>query len=457
MILTIVVAVGGGLFYYFQYSSRATAVKANLVIDIKRTTGTVSPRWLSLAQGGEEKGVRMLENVVSDVAALSPHYIRLDHLYDYYDVVSRGSDGNLTFQWDQLDATVCDIYQTGAKPFLSLSYMPTVLSSDGSVIAAPNNWDEWSLVVQKTIERYSGTSTQICGQYSGDLMKDIYYEVWNEPDLELFGKWSYYGGDRDYKKLYYHSVQGANRAQNVQNFFIGGPVTTKAYKNWVQGLLNYVVANNIRIDFLSWHHYSKDTDDYTDDAADFNAWLSEPQFQRFQSLPRIISEWGYDSEPNPIADTNVGAAHTIASIRNFSRYNFALAFLFEIKDGPKPSWGLMSYTGEKKPRYFALQLLNKLEGNSLNVEGEGTHVRAMASTSPNKTTVVLVNYDKDNKNNEAVPLAINNMQDGAYTLIITYLDGTATTIKDVAVTDGTLQRSILMPPNMVVAVELQKQ
>ncbi len=457
LIVTVIATIPILLFLSFQYISKATLVKANITVDVKQTSGVIPSRWMALAQGGEEKGVRMLENIVPALSALNPRSIRLDHIYDYYDVVKRESDGTLSFHWDQLDATVCDIYRTGAKPFFSLGYMPPEVSSDGSLISQPKEWGEWSLIVQKTIERYSGQSTRLCGQIEGEWLKDIHYEVWNEPDLETFGKWSLYTGEKDYKKLYLYSVLGAEKAQNVYSFLIGGPVTTALYQNWIQMFLNYVIENNLRLDFLSWHHYSKSTEDYTDDIGKINEWLSDSeQYVRFQSLPKIISEWGYDSEPNSIADTNVGAAHTIASIRNFSRFNFDMAFLFEAKDGPAPRWGILSHTGEKKPRYHALKLLTLLQGNRLNVEGEGTYVRGMAGTDGNKTVLILVNYDKDNRNTELIPVTFTNLENGAHTLTLTYLDGTATTFDNVVVENNQLNRSILAPPNTVVATEVKK-
>src|SRR3990170_5770230 len=168
-ITTIIILFIGILFSvfiiaYFQYLSVAAPVKANLIIDVKKTRGPVADRWKALAQGGEEMGVRMFANVIPQVAALYPRYIRLDHIYDYYDVVSRNNTGNLKFNWLKLDDTVCDIFRTGAKPFFSLGYMPSVMSEDGSLVSRPIRWEEWSLLVQRTIERYSGRNTRLCGQ-----------------------------------------------------------------------------------------------------------------------------------------------------------------------------------------------------------------------------------------------------------------------------------------------------
>jgi len=442
------------LFKTFQYFSKAAPIKANIVVDARKLAGFINPNWKALAQGGEEKGVRMLEKVIPEVAGLYPRYIRIDHIYDYYDVVSVNK-GQLSFNWQKLDETVCDIYHTGAKPFFSLGYMPPDISDDGSLISKPKKWDDWSLVVQKTIERYSGENTRLCGQVTGSWFEDVYYEVWNEPDLETFGKWSLYGGNKDYKILYYYSVLGANNARNVRRFLIGGPVTTAAYQNWFQVFADYILEKNLRVDFLSWHHYSKNPEDFYQDINNLNQWLKDDKYVRFRHLPKIISEWGYDSNPNPIADTNIGAAHTIASIRNLIEQQVEMGFAFEIKDGQTPSWGILNSLGQKKPRYFALQLLNSLDRARLQLDGEGTYVKAIASSSYNKTTIILVNYDQSNNNTELVPLTVNNLTNGNYLIKETRLDGNITST-NIQIPGTSLSKSILMPANSIVAIELLK-
>ncbi|MDO9028536.1 MAG: glycosyl hydrolase [Candidatus Roizmanbacteria bacterium] len=449
-------------FYSFQYLSRAAAIKANIIVDVTKTSGPFPDRWKALAQGGEESGVRMLENVVSQVSGLYPRYIRLDHIYDFYDVVNRNSSGNLSFNFSKLDQTVCDIYNTGAKPFFSLGYMPPTMSNDGSLIGKPKNWNEWTFLVQKTVEHYSSKDTVLpCGALEDFWKTDIYYEVWNEPDLESFGKWRYVGGDKSYSDLYFYSVKGAQQAQNVLPFKIGGPVTTALYKNWIQKFLDFVAANNLRIDFLSWHHYSKKTDDYTNDIIKLNKWLGEsPKYDKYENLPKIISEWGYDSEKNPIADTEVGAAHTVASLRNLINAGLELSFLFEIKDGPTLSWGILNYNGSPKPRYQALKLLNSLEGNQLMVDGEGSNVSAIASETAEKIVLILTNYDQSGRNYEAVPVVFKNLDGIRYSLTKKYLDGRSETMLNLQPVGGEIsligEKAIIMQANTIVAIELTK-
>lgn len=443
------------IFYTFQYLTKASSQKANIVVDVKKYAGFLPNNWKALAQGGEEKGVRMLQDVIPEIAALYPRYIRIDHIYDYYNVVSRDSNNQLIFNWQELDNTICDIYHTGAKPFLVLGYMPETLSGDNSLISKPKDWNEWKLLVQKTIERYSGKSTILCGNITNYWLTDIYYEVWNEPDLETFGKWSIHGGDKDYRLMYFYSSLAAQEAQDVNHFLIGGPATTAPYKNWMQKLFDYILENNLRIDFISWHHYSTNSNDYYEDVDKVNSWLEPEDYTKFRALRKIISEWGYDSNPNSVSETNIGAAHVISSIRNLIEQQLEMAFAFEIKDGLSPRWGLLSHEKIKKPRYFALDLLNSLSGYRLQVDGEGTYIQAIASINGNKIALILVNYDKEARNTELVPIKFNNLDNGRYNLSIKNIKGLGSNTK-IDVSTNQYSQNIIMPPNEIVALELIK-
>lgn len=439
----------------FLYLSKAAPTKANLVINTRQIIGKIPQNWKALAQGGEEMNVRMLQGVIPQISALNPRYIRIDHIYDFYNVVQRNAN-NLDLNWIKLDEMVCDIYHSGAKPFFVLGYMPEALSGDNTLVSQPLNYDEWAFVVQKTIERYSGKSTRICDQIYGDWLSDIYYEVWNEPDLETFGKWSIYNGAKDYKSLYYYSAMAAQQAQNVYHFNLGGPVTTALYRNWILNFLNYVDYYNLKLDFISWHHYTKNADDYYQDLVNLNTWLADDRYLRFRQLPKIISEWGYDSNPNPVSETSIGAAHTVMSIRNLVDQNLSMAFAFDIKDGPEPRWGILSHSGEKKPRYHALKILNQLDEFRLNVQGEGTYVRALASYNQDKISVILVNYDQRNTNFEMVPVTFTDLLPGNYLVSTKSFNEDNPTSASISVLTAEYKKDILMPPNSIISLELKK-
>lgn len=375
-----------------NFFNRASDLPANLVIDANNVIETDKTEvWRNLAQGGEDR-TRQLLPIQNEVKALRPKYIRIDHVFDFYNS-------------EELDLIIGDITKAGAKPFVALSYMPPSLSSTGNTTDLPKDWAEWENLVQKTVERISGRN--------GLNISDVYYEVWNEPDL--FGGFKTYG-DKNYLDLYYHTAIGVQRAMNVNNYKIGGPAVTGFYENWLNRLLVYTQENNLRLDFLSWHRYSKVLSDYEDD---FN------NSDHFQGYETVISEMGPNSENDTVYDNNFSALHLIATTALLEG-KVDKIFNFEIKDGIGPEkywgrWGMITNekwgTPEIKPRYRAVQFLNNLiGGKTIKVDGSGSFVKSIAKSNPpkgeagvGKIQVLIVNYDHKGTHAEAVPLKITNL------------------------------------------------
>ncbi len=443
-LVVLVFALPVGIFLISQkteFFQKAFGTNASIVVDLNNISVIQkTDSWHNLAQGGEEKG-RMLSSVTDKISVLKPKYIRLDHVFDSYDLVSKDGSGNLIFNWVNLDQTISDIIKTGAKPFISLSYMPPVISS-GNVTDYPLDWNDWQKTVTTTVEHLSGRN--------GFNIKDVYYEVWNEPDL--FGDFKI-RGKKDYLTLYTQSVLAAEKARNVNEFKIGGPATTGFYENWLNKLLEYSQTQNVRLDFLSWHKYSKKLSDYEADLE--NA-------QRYQGYELIISEIGPNNENDTVYDSSFSAFHTIATTALMEGYVDKL-FTFEIKDGPGDSknwgrWGMMTHekygTPEEKPRYRALQFLNKLsDSQNLTVEGNGSWVKAVAKRKDSKIQLLLVNYDHSGRHNESVPVKLTNLPGSSGKLTrYDFLGSTSTT--DLNLPDNTWESTIYMTPNSAIIFEL---
>lgn len=63
-----------------------------------------------------------------------------------------------------------------------------------------------------------------------------------------------------------------------------------------------------------------------------------------------------------------------------------------------------------KMRYHALEFANRmLGGQRLAVSGEGSWVKAMAMQIDNTPTLLVVNYDPNNKHYETVPITFKNV------------------------------------------------
>jgi len=220
--------------------------------------------------------------------------------------------------------------------------MPSSLSKSGDINDLPANWADWENSVQRVVERISGKN--------GLAISDVYYEVWNEPDL--FGGFKT-SGSKNYLDLYLHSAIGASRAVNTLPFKFGGPATTGYYDNWMKGLLNFVTRNNLKLDFLSWHRYSKNLDDFEKDVAKARGIFTNEKF----GVP------------------------------------------------------------ETKPRAKAILFLNSLIGGTkLNVFGQGTWIRAMAKKlGSNVTRILVVNYDPKGMHEEVVPIKLANLSSRNFT------------------------------------------
>jgi xylan 1,4-beta-xylosidase len=432
----------------FNPQKTASGKLANISVDASLPQTPINSQlWQNFAQGGEEPK-DMLSSVISEISALSPQLIRVDHIYDYYNVYQ--SDG--VYDFSRLDQVVKTILKTGAKPMLSLSYIPSSLSIDGQIISPPNNWLAWQNLVKATVEHYSGRN--------GLNINNVYYEVYNEPDL--FGGW-HYAKDPNYLTLYYHSSVGAQKAQSVNDFKIGGPAITGFYPNWIKALFEYASKNKLRVDFVSWHRYSENLSDYDNDFESLNQILTN--YPDYFSVERMISEFGPESEYSSWYSNQIGAAHGIA-VSTHLLGKVHRVFAFELKDGPEKSgvenshqWGMITHetNGKKtKPRYQAYILLNKLTGNRLPLEGEGSWVSGIATSDNGLVKILLVNFDPNGKHTELVPVRVNNLASGSYQIDLDYLFTPDSKINR-TVSDGKFFERISLSANDAVLITFTKK
>lgn len=429
--------------------SRASGKPANIIVDARAIINEkVDPSFMkSFAQGGEESG-NWLTPVQKEVADLKPKRVRIDHIYDYYDIV-KNENGALSFDFSRFDAVIDSILSTGAIPVIALSYMPPAIAREGKVINPPNNWSDWSLVVQKTIEHISGAQ--------GKNIPNVYYEVWNEPDHEQFGGWKL-SGEKNYLTLYQFASRGADQTKQTQRFFLGGPATTGLYKNWIIAL----VTSGARLDFLSWHSYLVDPKRFSQDQKNIASWLiSVPEAVL---LPKFITEFGFTGAKDNRYGTSYASAHTAAVFRQLAGGGPQGLFTFQLKDGPDQGkgdgWGLIAHESSNKllkPRYFVYDFLNRMAGMRLLLTGEGTWVTGLSSKQGDTIRVLLVNFDATGSHTETTPLRFVNLTNGTYTYSLQYLQGTKptdATRQQESVIDGTLTKQLFMPAQALALIEL---
>jgi len=429
-----------------QLVSKASGTKAAIVVDTQTTLEEINTDYFhAFAQGGEEP-TDMIAPILAETKALSPKVIRIDHIYDHYNVVSKNG-GTLSYDFSKLDEVINTILATGAKPFLSLSFMPSAIAKDGVIINPPNDWNEWAAVVRRTIEHYSGKGEK--------NITGMYYEVWNEPDLDQFGSWKL-SGEKNYLTLYRYAATGANQASNVQPFQFGGPATTGLYKNWILG----VVKTGARVDFFSWHSYLANPKQFTTDQHNLSTWLLA--YPAYATKPTIITEFGFTGAKSAAYGTSFGTAHTASVLRELISGGPTYLFSFELVDGPNQEdgkgWGLLTHptNGKKtKPRYYVYSFFDTMNGKRLQLSGEGSWVTGFASTKNSVIKVLLTNFDTNGTHTEQVPLTLTQLANGTYVYKEIVLSGKTTQVQE-TITTGTLKKTVVMTPQSVVRIEVQR-
>lgn len=436
----------------WRYVTGASFQAAAIVVDVSQPGPPIKKVWSGVAQGFEKTGEKdfRLSPVSGLLKSVGAKYVRIDHMYDGYNVVSR-VDGRLKYDWSKLDAVVGDIVASGATPYFSISYMPTAISKS-DILDFPNDWGEWGQVVSTTVGHYSR-------DYKGGL-DNVIYEVWNEPDL--FGGWKM-GGAKNYVTLYSTAANAANRVNGVKPFKIGGPATTGFYPAWVTGFYDKL-DESVRIDFFSWHRYSANVDDFVRDAKTAKE-MMETRIHKSQDL--YISEWGVNPERSSAYDGRWAGAHYLAVNTALVDTNIDLALAFEVMDGAPGDkqfhggWGMVTNPKygavAKKPRFRAWELISKIEGSRLPSVGNGTYVTSLSSyDNQGVIRVLATNYDPDGKHDELFPITVVGLTDGNYQITEEYLSGRVLNTEE-NVVGGSIRRDISLNESDAVLLTITKK
>lgn len=106
----------------------------------------------------------------------------------------------------------------------------------------PPDYEKWADICLHIIRHYND------GWADGFHYNITYWEIWNEPDIEIF--WN--GTPQQYFDLY--NVTAIAIKSYDPNLKVGGPCL--AYKlDFLEGFLNYCKSYSVPLDFVSWHVY----------------------------------------------------------------------------------------------------------------------------------------------------------------------------------------------------------
>jgi xylan 1,4-beta-xylosidase len=308
-------------------------------------------------------------------------------LHDDNYVVRRDVAGKLQYNFDRVDAIYAQLLDMGIRPVVELSFMPAALARDpeqrvftyGGIISPPANWAEWRELV-------TALATHLVKRYGIEEVARWAFEVWNEPNLEVF--WS--GTREEYLRLYDESVRAIKSVD--PRLRVGGPST--AAGEWVESLTAHAAREGVPLDFVSTHTYGNLP-------LDMRATLHE---NGFDGVPIWWTEWGVGyTHFGPIHDAVIGAPFVLSGFAAAQGRLDALAYWvvsdhFEELGRPPRlfhnGFGLLTVGNLRKPRYWAVHLAAHLGDDVLesHVGGDGADVlvQAWATRHDDGTVDVLV-------------------------------------------------------------------
>ncbi|MEP6788255.1 MAG: hypothetical protein ABJB40_07485 [Acidobacteriota bacterium] len=168
-------------------------------------------------------------------------------LQDEMGVYNEDKLGNAVYNFQYIDALYDSILNTGMKPFVELSFMPEKLASGNKSIfwwkgniTPPKDYAKWEDLTKALVRHWTD-------RYGEKEVSSWYFEVWNEPNLDIF--WS--GTQDDYFKLYDVTARAIKTVS--KNYRVGGPAT--AGRAWISETIDFAAKNRVPLDFITTHDY----------------------------------------------------------------------------------------------------------------------------------------------------------------------------------------------------------
>jgi xylan 1,4-beta-xylosidase len=335
--------------------------------------------------------------------------------------IYREVDGGAVHDFSKVDAVYERLLETGLRPVVELSFMPHDLASAPDrtvfdyrgIISPPRDWDRWSALIRDLV-------THLVDRFGLDEIRRWPFEVWNEPNLQVF--WT--GSQADYFRLYDETVRAVRSVDD--RLLVGGPATAAA--GWVDDMFHHAATAGVPLDFLTTHTYGAPPLDL------------RPIARRFgrEEIPLWWTEWGISpTHGAPVNDSVWGAPLVARGMRSAAGRLESLAYwvvsdhFVELGEPERlfhGGFGLLTIGNLRKPRFWGVRVLELLGRDEvaaqLSGDGGGSLVEAWASRDGDERIAVAIwngTLDQSKTEGDAtldrdVQLSIEGVPGGEWTL-----------------------------------------
>jgi xylan 1,4-beta-xylosidase len=337
--------------------------------------------------GGSDVGADLAEALGIVHREIGVEAVRAHAILDDSLGVYREAAGGPVHDFSKVDDVLDRALEAGLRPIVELSFMPRDLAADpaatvfdyAGIISPPRDLERWAALVR-------GLAAHLAERFGREEVRQWAFEVWNEPNLALF--WS--GTESDYLALYEASARAVKAVDPL--FRIGGPATAAA--GWIDDLLEHCTSNDVALDFITTHTYGVPPLDLRPIVARYGR----------PDLPLWWTEWGVSSGHGGTINDSAWAAPLVArGMRSAAGRLEALAYwvasdhFVELGEAPAlfhGGFGLLTIGNLRKPRFWALAMLERLGENELATgidgDGGGSLVEAWATADSDGRVAIAV-------------------------------------------------------------------
>ena len=305
------------------------------------------------------------------------------------------------------------ISDSGGTVILDLFGTPDGLGEVLDKNSAPHNLKIYKELVKSTIRKFS------C-----EKKYNIWYEVWNAPDLGDF----FLGGRSEYFNLYRIVGEAVNELRQETKIHIplGGPAVSSWFRNiepnnmltpersLIYELIKYCYNYRLPLDFISWHAYSSDPAEEKQGTI-YNKpfvklireWLTYFKFN--SNLPLLVSEWSFDGSANILAErdkfAHISASYIPGRLKNMYEAGVDYQTYFCLEDfgdnqsGAIRNLGIFSFDpawpenkGYAKANYNVWRMLGLLGENLFTAKFNDEFVGVISTKSADYLALLIYNY-----------------------------------------------------------------
>lgn len=270
-------------------------------------------------------------------------------------------------------------------------------------VIPPKDFKKWAVICEHIIRHYNE------GWANGYELNMKYWEIWNEPDLDLdegpADRKRMWTGDR-YQFFDMFEITAKHLKKCFPNIKVGGPAFA-GQKGWVEDFFRTMRDRDVKIDFISWHIYAYRIEDIMEKAEYMHGLMEEYGYGDAES---ILNEWNYVKDWTTYFVDSIktiisikGAAFVMATMIASQYSSIDMLMYYDAR--PCVFNGLFDFYSMKPLKsYYTLlwySYFYKME-NVIESKHSMNDIYALSGVDKNGKTLTVVSYytDEDNMPNK---------------------------------------------------------